>query len=280
MLNAFRHQRTIHRSYTLQPDSRQMCSTPFGINERFTIVEAVTLAVTSLCSTPFGINERFTNSLTIGANAITGAQRLSASTNDSQSWGSRSPPASLGAQRLSASTNDSQSSSARSLHRQSVLNAFRHQRTIHRSYTLQPDSRQMCSTPFGINERFTIVEAVTLAVTSLCSTPFGINERFTTLSQPIVVEFECWCSTPFGINERFTDSTLTMIIGVMPCSTPFGINERFTKNERTLIPFLLMCSTPFGINERFTDSTLTMIIGVMPCSTPFGINERFTLTAS
>ena len=63
-----------------------------------------------------------------------GAQRLSASTNES-----RQQPGGLWslarcAQRLSASTNESRSSAGRTAHSDHVLNAFRHQRMNHRPF--------------------------------------------------------------------------------------------------------------------------------------------------
>ena len=133
VLNAFRHQRTIHprpwpsrieRSSAQrlsastndslpQPLSKtiadRMCSTPFGINERFTSRIKSFNHGSSECSTPFGINERFTRT------SVTARCVLS------------------GAQRLSASTNDSHRPYAGRCCRADVLNAFRHQRTIHRT---------------------------------------------------------------------------------------------------------------------------------------------------
>ena len=180
VLNAFRHQRTVHslvRSvsdciantcstpfginelFTLRGRSacegRFECSTPFGINELFTEAgtgelyrtpcaqrlsastncsraESPESARLELCSTPFGINELFTGLTQWQAIGLLGAQRLSASTNCSplesrSAWRATR----LCAQRLSASTNCSQNSSRHPFPILRVLNAFRHQRTVH-----------------------------------------------------------------------------------------------------------------------------------------------------
>ena len=101
-----------------------------------------------MCSTPFGINELFTTFSTQLQLDQPSAQRLSASTNCSQvlwiSVGLRL----LRAQRLSASTNCSHGSLSRPSTMARVLNAFRHQRTVHRThFNLEQDKR--LPTPFS-----------------------------------------------------------------------------------------------------------------------------------
>ncbi len=84
------------------------------------------------CSTPFGINE--------GITALICFVR----------WNL------LGAQRLSASTKESQHNHGRSHQTIEVLNAFRHQRRNHSVLLVCiPFGHRMCSTPFGINEGIT-----------------------------------------------------------------------------------------------------------------------------
>ena len=121
VLNAFRHQRTIHEANPLLVDSNGLCSTPFGINERFTPAPP-DYWLLSGC-----------------------AQRLSASTNDSLFDPTASAPVVGCAQRLSASTNDSHVRSV------ALLAGIGAQR-LSASTNVSPK----CSTPFGINERFTI----------------------------------------------------------------------------------------------------------------------------
>ena len=109
MLNAFRHQRTVHSRDPLgRIRPHQPCSTPFGINELFTKGILRGCVPRTLCSTPFGINELFTV-------AVLFHRGLSPT----------------------------------------VLNAFRHQRTVHSIGSISLSSARSCSTPFGINELFT-----------------------------------------------------------------------------------------------------------------------------
>ena len=90
------------------------------------------------CSTPFGINERFTQASDRAAGERLSAQRLSASTNDSRSSRTHISPRTTCAQRLSASTNDSHDTRRVEHRRVAVLNAFRHQRTIHVRWSEPP----------------------------------------------------------------------------------------------------------------------------------------------
>ena len=91
------------------------------------------MGVVSVCSTPFGIKEGFTEYQHL--NTIEGhcAQRLSA-------WHQR------GIHPYPTS---------QSFRRNGVLNAFRHQRGIHKQGDLKGYEVLKCSTPFGIKEGFT-----------------------------------------------------------------------------------------------------------------------------
>ena len=114
----------------------------------------------------------------------------------------------------------------------------------------------MCSTPFGINERTTIGDAVIQARSPTCSTPFGINER-TTRIVPSPIMSCLVCSTPFGINERFTSA---------------GLRRSVERSSRAAL-----CSTPSASTNgsRYESGGVRCRCG-RGCSTPFGINERFT----
>ena len=141
MLNAFRHQRTVHA-----------------------ICDSATYDSGNVCSTPFGINELFTDISSANSFRSAGAQRLSASTNCSQHIknslafrlrvlnafrhqrtvhpeGSSIDQSGSSAQRLSASTNCSPRQAAEPRCSSVVLNAFRHQRTVHGGSDVESGSR-------------------------------------------------------------------------------------------------------------------------------------------
>jgi len=87
-----------------------------------------------LCSTPFGIRERFTReSGRYRQYGFAGAQRLSASEKGSPCGPTRSPAGLASAQRLSASEKGSRQRGGHGGGGQPVLvlNAFRHQRKVH-----------------------------------------------------------------------------------------------------------------------------------------------------
>ncbi len=133
----------------------------------------------------------------------TGAQRLSASTKESQEWYNSPSSVNVGAQRLSASTKESPAFSRPHLQRhqcaqrlsastkesprqepprsslEDVLNAFRHQRRNHAYKQRNGSLVEVCSTPFGINEGITVKRWELFPIGKQCSTPFGINEGIT-----------------------------------------------------------------------------------------------------
>ncbi len=112
---------------------------------------------------------------------------------------------SFGAQRLSASMENSRSA-RRYAKIKEVLNAFRHQWKIHLDFLLVARGIVLCSTPFGINGKFTVdvtgcaaycVGAQRLSA-SMENSPFLVINIFTAVL----------CSTPFGINGKFTRELL------------------------------------------------------------------------
>ncbi len=110
VLNAFRHHREIHgdaaqnRAHFLSGAQRLSAS------QRDSPLWRVGQLRSPMCSTPFGITERFT--LDVGSSAIdaASAQRLSASQRDSPACGPACGTACGSAQRLSASQRDSPTS--------------------------------------------------------------------------------------------------------------------------------------------------------------------------
>ena len=132
VLNAFRHQRREHGfGQNLQIATRQ-CSTPFGINGGNTPRPPQRPRGSTECSTPFGINGGNTTMRGTLDRAVSGAQRLSASTEGTL-------VEVLVAHRSSVmcstpfGINGGNTSPARPLRSGfRVLNAFRHQRREHR----------------------------------------------------------------------------------------------------------------------------------------------------
>ena len=133
VLNAFRHQRLLHTEWMPVLFGVPMCSTPFGIKDCCTRTIVRTLSSGVRCSTPFGIKDCCTDLCANNDHCIhgcstpfgikdcctlhrmvcflrpKGAQRLSASKIAARAF-PRSPPRG----------------------RRTVLNAFRHQRLLHR----------------------------------------------------------------------------------------------------------------------------------------------------
>ena len=180
VLNAFRHQRTIHHIFADVRDSAIRGAQRLSASTNDSPYAAGDFSGGFECSTPFGINERFTLMSALGT------------------W-----PVGV------------------------VLNAFRHQRTIHLKFS--PLFHDLDAVLNAFRHQRTIhgcLEAVGTAVVK-CSTPFGINERFTPRNRGSIL--------PLDSAQRLSASTndslawkLIVSRSVTPCSTPFGINERFT----------------------------------------------------
>src|SRR5207302_1641473 len=87
--------------------------------------------------------------------------------------------------------------------------------------------------------------------TRMCSTPFGVVDRFTTrlvVSTTALV----WCSTPFGVVDRFTKRLPDPNVMAFKCSTPFGVVDSFASRRHVTARASRLCSTPFGGVDRFT----------------------------
>jgi len=107
VLNAFRHHRNSHNTLRCVFGGDSLCSTPFGIIGIRTCPDWARAVTEKMCSTPFGIIGIRTRHMSLSITSITGAQRLSAS-----SEFARPAPSSL-------------------FSIKSVLNAFRHHRNSH-----------------------------------------------------------------------------------------------------------------------------------------------------
>ncbi len=108
-----------------------------------------------------------------------------------------------------------------------VLNAFRHQWKIHVDHLL---SVQLYSGAQRLSASMenSLFNAFPIMVHALlCSTPFGINGKFTGTDVEKVDDLYL-CSTPFGINGKFTALLECRRVPATKCSTPFGINGKFT----------------------------------------------------
>ena len=154
VLNACRHQRSVHASPPAGVDSPVQCSTPVGIKDRFTRrlpAPASAQSVLNACrhqrsvhcpQVQHSIGQRTVlnacrhqrsvhHSLYSYLSQCASAQRLSASKIGSQFLARDDIAFDVRAQRLSASKIGSPESMGRANHSQPVLNACRHQRSVH-----------------------------------------------------------------------------------------------------------------------------------------------------
>ena len=229
-----------------------------------------------------------------------GAQRLSASKIGSLRAAPKPARAIKSAQRLSASKIGSLRKGQSYEQQRDVLNACRHQRSVHQPAPTGNFFPASCSTPVGIKDRFTQKGGKGGTLCYGCSTPVGIKDRFTA-SMWFRFLLVCWCSTPVGIKDRFTDASIGMI-GAMACAQRLSASKigslcgRVNRDDR----WHAMCSTPVGIKDRFTSGLITSRTCLLPvlnacrhqrsvhpqaaegvrfigtCSTPVGIKDRFT----
>ena len=296
VLNACRHQRSVHGDHVRLAEPARTCSTPVGIKDRFTFdgpgdrqVAVVLNAcrhqrsvhseqMTSLhrlevCSTPVGIKDRFTRGTRKGWLA------------------------------------------------QYVLNACRHQRSVHihsdrRGGACCASAQRLSASKIGSHHI-----AIGVKRAQRCSTPVGIKDRFTPRpGRPFtgaIVLNACRhqrsvhglltqgavklgkCSTPVGIKDRFTDRQLwevRVLLGAQRlsaskigsptdvrkvasaalCSTPVGIKDRFTRRSRR-------STRPQRSAQRLSASKIGSPSKAARarqkshvCSTPVGIKDRFT----
>ena len=156
VLNAFRHQRVLHKAPAIMRIWMVSCSTPFGIKEFCTrrFGPKTDSSPRFTCSTPFGIKEFCTCGAGAGTSPIDrGAQRLSAS-KSSALVALHHAFADCARQVLNAFRHQRvlHIGRQRRLAAVVVLNAFRHQRVLHRMGFTPPSPAVECSTPFGIKE--------------------------------------------------------------------------------------------------------------------------------
>ena len=179
-----------------------------------------------MCSTPFGINERFTTPGPPTFATSRCAQRLSASTNDSLPAHALDSHAALV---LNAFRHQ------RTIHRAElrqvgrkavVLNAFRHQRTFHFTRHARLSGRTTVLNAFRHQRTIHLVVEELLLLHKWCSTPFGINERFTRPRSGMAARGRRAQRLSASTNDSLVVGTVRLV--VVRCSTPFGINERFT----------------------------------------------------
>ncbi len=155
VLNAFRHQWKIHNVISENLCKCGMCSTPFGINGKFTLTVWLSRVIVRECSTPFGINGKFT---------VTAMVRFTVRPR---------------AQRLSASMENSLVLREGTRHKSLVLNAFRHQWKIHQSRSARLDCYGLGAQRLSASMENSPVLNAACVPPPWCSTPFGINGKFT-----------------------------------------------------------------------------------------------------
>ena len=192
-----------------------------------------------MCSTPFGIFEFFT------LRSVP------------QCWGTGKR-----AQRLSASSNSSlqNTSRTRQLFR-IVLNAFRHLRILHLDHDHDLDAiAQMCSTPFGIFEFFTMGRMRPMRRRQ-CAQRLSASSN-SSHEQPVGGHGHRLSAQRLSASSNSSPSDFLGSLMARLCSTPFGIFEFFTVTPSGAQTPLATCSTPFGIFEFFTRWDLFRFYGV------------------
>ena len=183
-----------------------------------------------MCSTPFGINELFTVGICYRRERPKGAQRLSASTNCSPSLPNLASMPTSGAQRLSASTNCSRGGAGGGAATAArVLNAFRHQRTVHRRRWLEPgQTYSACAQRLSASTNCSPKSPVTnLSHHRSVLNAFRHQRTVHLASRPtrsIALSVLNAFRHQRTVHARFVDDR----DAVRMCSTPFGINELFT----------------------------------------------------
>ena len=131
-----------------------MCSTPFGIKDQFGRRFPVAPERTDRCSTPFGIKDQFGWTAKDDHGTDICAQRLSASKISSgpSATGLLFSDTVLNAFRHQRSVRASKEFTGHTTDH--VLNAFRHQRSVRVDALFYDGSCRECSTPFGIKDQF------------------------------------------------------------------------------------------------------------------------------
>ena len=238
VLNAFPHQRFLHTPMAFRSSlTFFQCSTPFGIKGFCTSHRTVTSTASSArsaqrlsaskvsahrggryevelfhqCSTPFGIKGfcTCTPALNRGGWRNGSAQRLSASKVSAlrQATASRDSHTVLNAFRHQRFLHRWRTQLRRG--RFQVLNAFRHQRFLHRDYRIREHrtpNEYLCSTPFGIKGFCTWRVPACFPARDRVLNAFR-HQRFLHVQGQVVYFFPSLCSTPFGI-KGFCTSTL------------------------------------------------------------------------
>ena len=137
--------------------------------------------------------------------ALTGAQRLSASSSGSRECRERPASAPAGAQRLSASSSGSRRRlDTRHRRRGSVLNAFRRHRRVHPAASPAPTESGECSTPFGIIVGFTPTRGRTARIAPSSAQRLSASSSGSLADSSTADASSVTCSTPFGVIVGFT----------------------------------------------------------------------------
>ena len=226
-----------------------MCSTPFGIRDVFTGWYRIFRARIPRCSTPFGIRDVFTHLVASSTAA----------------WDECSTPFGI---------RDVFTQERHRLFRGlRVLNAFRHQRCLHkrdrrdgrpRVLVLNTFRHQRCLHGTSPERAPAAKSAQRLSASEMSSLP-GLDRLLLLLAVlnafrhqrclHVVIKRETdkayLCSTPFGIRDVFTTAASTQ-------TAPGGCAQRLSASEMSSLRIVSgwngrsWCSTPFGIRDVFT----------------------------
>ena len=297
VLNACRHQRSVHLTTEERIACILECSTPVGIKDRFTHGHALRrhqYAVLNACRHQRSVHRRPNG----GTQPLWSAQRLSASKIGSPNSRSNLLISAWSAQRLSASKIGSRPTRSSPALRPGVLNACRHQRSVHDTTIALPNAAGFkCSTPVGIKDRFTRNHrhqpGRRRSAQRLSASKIGSPLRLRrTRDGPVSAQRlsaskigSQGADRQGGIPERVLNAcrhqrSVHLSIGAATahsymCSTPVGIKDRFTRSHPGR-------SAAASCAQRLSASKIGSPTGKIDmrwpikCSTPVGIKDRFT----
>ena len=161
------------------------------------------------------------------------------------------------------------------LRRSTVLNAFRHQRGIHLATSARPRQRGRCAQRLSASKRDSPGRAGPAGQDILVLNAFR-HQRGIHLGLSALDVQGSRCSTPFGIKEGFTQFVVGWIVRVIVLNAfrhQRGIHRPGGLPSRRRVEVLNAFRHQRGIHLIVSVSSAKPVM----CSTPFGIKEGFTL---
>ena len=246
------------------------CSTPFGIKGYCAFPTIDVRYGWYMCSTPFGIKGYCAWVIGPMGRSSSCAQRLSASKVTARRSVLARSTKSKGAQRLSASKVTAPRRRQHEGSAMTVLNAFRHQRLLRASVSVDCPNRTECSTPFGIKGYCAGGNNQLQQLYFKCSTPFGIkgycarrNRNRNPQDGRVLNAFRHQrllrvmpgTASPLSLHvlNAFRHQRLLRALAVQVLLQGFLVLNAFRHQrllrlaDGPLLELLVECSTPFGI---------------------------------